>query len=429
MDYKFDTLYARDSKGKVLQWNIEVQQNGSQTDIKISYGEYNGSKVLRWQRDIQGVNIGKSNETNSYEQAVKQAESKIKLQKKRGYMSIKDLKNLQLPYNYDNYNIVEFLDLFLPKNRTDASGDIKPMKAQQYYRSKKNWIDPTGKLWSDRKYYYLTNPYAKKEKGAIITKFPCIGQPKINGLRNTTKEVDGKIVMKSKDGKEYDVMHIKDFLNLNSDIFDLEDIDNVLDGELYIHGELLQDIGSAVNKYNLNTPRIKLILFDLAIEDFTNWERIQIIKEKIKPIIDQHLDSPIEIIRSVMIYNDAQAQAFTDNCIKKGYEGAIFRQPNGKYAFGKRPQDMTKLKRTISSEFKIVDIVPQDKDTTKGNFRCITKGGLYFDVNPMGNDDYKRELLSNSSSYIGKDLQCSFYEWTKDLKPFHIIENTIRDYE
>lgn len=439
MTKTFDTLYARDSKGKILQWKIEVD-SGSQVDIMIAYGEYGGAQTITWQRNIQGKNIGKSNETNEYEQAILEAESTIRLKKKHGYMTLDEAGDL-LPNTEENKafrfraltsderdTTLVLLEKYLPKYRTDAQGDIKPMKCQQYYRSKKDWIDPNGEIWDDRKYYYLKNPHVKKEKNAIITKFPCMGQPKINGVRATIK-YDNKVVIKSKEGKEYNVAHINDFLNINNDIFEYKGKQLVLDGELYIHGELLQDIGSAVNKPNLNTPRIVFVLFDIAIEDTTNLDRWKLIKDHIKPKLDQHLKCPIQIIKSMAIPNDTAAQNFTDICISQGYEGAIFRQFSGMYAFGKRPQDMTKLKRCISAEFKIVDIVPQKVDPMKGNFTCITKEGVRFDVTPKGDESFKAHLLRERSRYIGMNLTCDFYEWTKDNLPFHIINNTIRDYE
>lgn len=441
MTTTFDTLYARDSKGKILQWNVEVQSSNGQVDIKLSYGEYDGAQTIRWQRNIQGKNKGKANATNSYEQAVLEVESIIRNKKKKGYMTLEEAKELN-PFQ-DDTRPIKFnaliptekdtlwvqLNKYLPKNRLDADGDIKPMKAQQYYRSKKNWTAPDGTEWTDRKYYYLKNPLVTKEPKSIITKFPCMGQPKINGVRATIQLSNNNVLIKSKEGKVYNIHHINDFLNINNDIFTYNGIELILDGELYIHGELLQDIGSAVDKPNLNTPRIKFILFDIAVENIPNENRWNIIKSHIKPKLDIHLNCPIELIKTVRINNDSMAQQFTDINISKGYEGTIFRSFTGYYAFGKRPQDMTKLKRLLDTEFKIIDVIPQDKDDTKGNFICITDEGLQFAVNPQGTDDFKREILSNKNNYIGKNLTCSFYEWTKDLKPFHIVTSTVRDYE
>ena len=292
MTQKFDTLYARDGKGKVIEWLIEVQNVGGQINIKKAYGEFGGGMTIRWQKNIKGTNIGKSNETTPWEQAISNAESNITRQKQKGYMTLEQVRTLSpLPVSGllerlqlltdDNRNpLLTELESLLPKFRMDASGDIKPMKANQYYRSKKNWLAPDGVLWEDRKYYYMKNPFKKKEKGAVITAFPCIAQPKINGIRCTVQIKDNQATLKSKEGLEYIVPQINDFFNINNDIFTYNGEEIILDGELYIHGELLQDIRSAVVKANLSTPRVVFILFDLAIEEVSNIDRWNIIKNQ-----------------------------------------------------------------------------------------------------------------------------------------------------
>lgn len=439
MTKEYPTLYARAMTGKILIWKATVKSQNNQVDIMISYGEFTGDRTTRWERNIQGVNIGKSNETNSWQQAEAKIESRIKTKKRKGYMTLEEVKDdidsanavgTGIKLLTDNRDeLLKLLETYLPKNKTDLDGDVKPMLAKQYYRTKKNWTDPEGNLWSDRKYYYISNPHVTKEKNAVVPKFPCIGQPKINGGRALSQIKLGKALMKSRDGLEYIVHHINDFFNINNDIFIYEGEDIILDGELYIHGELLQDIMSAVKKANLNTPRIKLILFDLAISTYSNLERWEIIKNHIKPKLDIHLTCPIEIIKTVIINNEVEAQRFTDWCIKNGYEGGIFRDADAEYVFGGRRNCLTKLKRAIDEEFKIVDIIPQEKDSTKGNYTCINKNGEMFDVTPKGTDDFKRELLFNKAKYIGKNLTITFYEWTKDMKPLHIMNNLIRDYE
>ncbi len=142
-----------------------------------------------------------------------------------------------------------------------------------------------------------------------------------------------------------------------------------------------------------------------------------------------HKEPPIELATTIICKNENIAQKYTDYCISKGYEGAIFRQFDANYKFGKRQQNMTKLKRLIDEEFIIVDIIPQSVDPSKGNFVCKTKENKRFNVTPHGTDFYKINLLMNKHNYIGKLLTCSFYEWTADKKPLHITTCTIRDYE
>lgn len=418
MTREYPTLYAKDSSGKVLQWNIVVTMDGMKVNIRKSYGEVDGKQAIRWQRNIKGKNIGKANETGPFKQACLEAESQWTRKKDEGYKSLFDLGLLE---GVD----INLISKALGDNRTDASGNIKPMKAQQYYRSKKDWLAPDNKIYDDRKYYYLQNPYVEKEDKAIIMNFPCMVQPKINGVRAIIKAGTPQSQILSKEGKQYIIPHLSDFLDDNFTLFDSK---INLDGELYIHGEPLQEIASAVKKVSLLTQRVVFILFDLAIPNVNQKERWAKIKE-IKSKLDTIPNCPIEIIQSFACANDTLAQQACDKFISQGYEGAIFRDMSANYEFGKRPMTMTKLKRVIDHEFNITDIVPQEKDPSMGNYRCITTKGLYFDVTPKMTEEEKRELLYNKQEYIGKKLTCTFYEWTPDGKPFHVISNIIRDYE
>lgn len=441
MKHKFETLYARGSTGKVLRWDIEVSRGLHAADIKISYGEYNGNQTVRWQRNVAPKNVGKSNETTSFEQAMAECQSTILKKKRAGYMTLDEVKIMADKEKKAEYDITDFnfiahdystddtfimLNKYLPQERKDLSGDVKPMKAQQYYRTKKNWTCPNGEVWKDRKYFYLKNPDAIKETGAVITKFPCIGQYKINGFRSLIRLKDNKVLIKSKDGLTYRIPHITNFFTKYKEIFDG---DMVFDGELYIHKEPLGVINSAVNTSNLNSIRLKFVIFDLAIPNMSNLDRWKKLKALLTPIIDSEFDAPIELVRTTVINNDAQAQKFTDIAVENHYEGAIFRDFKAKYAFGKRLVTMTKLKRLIETEFIIVDIIGQKKDRTQGLFVCKTNKGVRFEVTPHGSAAYKTLLLAKKFDHIGKMLTCSFYEYTEAGKPNHIVYNIIRDYE
>jgi DNA ligase 1 len=426
MEHRLETLYARDSKQKILQWNVAVVNNGNQVDISIAHGEYNGAQALSWRRNIKGKNIGKSNETTPFEQAMATITSMWHRKIDKGYKGISHLEGKE--HLLSPPDKLAFLEANLPLTRTDASGNIKPMKAQQYYRSKKDWTAPDGTVWDDRKYYYMQNPYVEKESKSIIIKFPCVAQPKINGVRATISLVEGKPAILSKEGKSYNIPHLLDYLSQNLAIFTYEGHEIVLDGELYIHGEPLAEISSAVKKVSLVTQRVKFIIFDLAVLDLDQMERWGLLKKMLAEMTVA-LDTPVELIRTFRINNDEMAQKATDKFIDEGYEGAIFRSMDAPYQFGKRPMTMVKLKRTISDEFKIIDIRPQTVDTSKGNFVCLTKDGAEFEVNPKGTDDYKRQVLKFKRTLIGKDITLVFYEWTPDNKPYHVIDMTIRDYE
>ena len=429
-----ETLYKKDSKGKILQWYAKVMQSETGTHISLESGEFNGKITTTLRTNIKGKNIGKTNETSPFEQAESDLKSIYNKKKREGYKSLSDLKYVNTSVAFGGDTMEQFLLDNLKFDTRDLDGNLKPMKAQQYYRSKKNWKDPEGKVWDDRKYYYLQNPDVPKEKGAIIMTFPCLIQPKLNGVRATISlDKDYNIQILSKEGLRYSLPHITDVFEQYKEVFSAtinqdDVIDVIFDGELYIHKEKLQNISSAVKAQNLNTYRISFVCFDLAIPNLQNLARIKIMKSLLH-FTTLSLDCPISFITTNIISTDKQVQRYTDRYITEGYEGSIMRKETGVYAFGKRPMDMVKLKRLMDEEFTIIDVVSQDKNPSLGLFVCRTKEGKEFKVTPKGNVDFKELVLFQKHLYVGKPLTCTFYEYTEDGIPFHVIDNIVRDYE
>ncbi len=394
----FPILYARDSKGEIKMWNIWVESNSLGADICRKFGQLGGKLQEKRTQITSGKNIGKSNETTPFEQACSEAESKWKRQKDRGYKELSDVGVAEKEAHKGIEYLGMVLDQVLPESNTDASGNIKPMKAQPYY---------------------------KKSNGQIAIKFPDVcGQPKINGVRCTAQYTDNGWKLLSKEGKEYNLSHILEQLERDMP-YNYDGTELIYDGELYIHGELLQDIRSAVVKPNLNTPRVTLEIFDLAIPYLTQQERIYTLND-----IGTETTPNINIVPTVYITTDIEAQKYCDNCIEKGYEGAIFRHIKAEYKFGKRPMTMVKLKRRESAEFKVIAVIPMPKEPDLGMFVCENDlNDKHFKVVPEGSKELKRQYLIDANKLIGQQLTVEFYERTKDDVPFHAIGITIRDYE
>ena len=120
-----------------------------------------------------------------------------------------------------------------------------------------------------------------------------------------------------------------------------------------------------------------------------------------KNTIQQDLNSPVVLVETRSVGDDKRVQELTDIFIKQGYEGSVCRSFDGIYQFGKRPQSIVKLKRTISNEFTITDVISQEVDQSLGLFVCSTLDGKEFKVTPRGNENYKKEVLLKASSFIG----------------------------
>jgi DNA ligase-1 len=405
----FDTLYARNSNGNINEWRVQVNEFTFFSQICINEGLLDGKKTSNIIEIKKGKNIGKMNETTAYEQACNEAQSRWEKKKKQGYKSLSDLN-----INYKNYLINEgdtitlnnAIEVALPQNRTDANNLSKPMKAQPYF----------------------------DDKGNVRIKFPCFGQPKLNGFRvmarwEEVEEGEGlfktkveKVVFRSKEGLKYDILeHIEK--SFTKDMFiTTKGYTLTFDGEMYIHGEILSEISSAVRKRNSKTEKLGFHIFDIAVENIKQDERLA--------YMNTFINRPnIYFLKTHIVKNNEEAQIFTDECIKKGFEGAIFRDMKATYQFGKRPKTMVKLKRFQDKEFKIVDVVGGDNAPELGVFICVQEQGLQFKVNPEGNHEIKKEYLINKNKYIGKKLTVRFFERTKDNLPFHAVGIAIRDYE
>lgn len=385
---KFDTLYARNSNGKINEWKVVAQQMSDACIVIISEGLINGEKTAT-SRTCKGKNIGKMNETSPYEQACLDAQSRWEKKKKQGYKSLMDLdiifiEQLQLYQNclfQRGVDIQYILEWTLPKNRTDANNFSKPMKASSYF----------------------------KDNGEVRIKFPAFGQPKLNGFRvmarwEEIEEGEGifktkveKVVFRSKEGLRYDILeHIEKEFTKNMFLSKYRIKDNnwkeyelVFDGEMYIHGEVLSEISSAVRKKNSNTHKIKFYIFDIAIEELCQSARLTILED----ILTNTIKSNIELVPTINIKSNEHAQISTDQWIKEGFEGGIFRDIKATYQFGKRPQTIVKLKRSQDKEFKILDVVGGDNSPDLGIFLCQAENGLSFKCTPEGSHDIKREYL------------------------------------
>lgn len=400
------TMYARDSNNKIKQWSVKTNDNV----LIISYGKLDGSIINR-ATSILGKNIGRSNETTSDEQAVLIANSKIAKHKKDGYKTLDEL----------GITNVDKLDEILPKFNTDDKGNIKPMKAQ--------WFKPG------------------------VMSYPVYGQPKINGLRSISNSCeisynDNKVVIKSKNGLIYGLPHIErvlgEYYQHNPHCQHIR-----FDGELYIHGESLNNIKSCIpmqqnngtfSKPSGNPLSVQLWIYDLAISNVTQKERFNLLARAKLYLHDMNTSlaiTPISILPIYTITSDTMAETFTDLMITKGFEGAIFRDKDAMYKFGIKASTMRKYKRVKHTECEVLDVI--DKGVKSGilSIALLLKNDIndeQFECTPgsdgMWTEAQKYLLVVNKTEAIGKLATVRYYERSgKKEVPFHANVETIRDYE
>lgn len=430
---EFPILYKRAIGNKILQWQAQLDTiNYNIFRIKYTYGEINSHNLtITYSDKIEGKNKGKSNETNSYTQTLKDIKSIYERQKKKGYKSVEDIIPNITAHTYDS--LKNILDAHLPKYNTDANNCIKPMKCQKFQ---------IGKF-----------------------KYPAIAQPKINGVRacimcediednipkslfDIPSENKYKAVIKSKEGLIYNIKHLEDiFTRFYNNYPNHKDI--VFDGELYIKDKNVTTIGGAAR--NISNPEhenLTFICFDLSIPDYTQEER-DIIRFDIAKIFEydynafiqqnpqQHdgtIHHPVTFLCSEIVNNDESSLKYMERCKENDYEGCVIRDLTATYQFGSRPMTMMKLKTFEDAEFTIIDINSVGNPKDRVGFTIIYTlmndiNDSIFECNGTGTVDEKLNIINNKNNYIGKQATVKFYERTKNGLPFHANVIGIRDYE
>ena len=402
-------LYKRDINGNVIYWKGVIDITGNTVRIKSYYGQLSDTYLIDSAKSvsepIQSTNVGKTNERKPQEQAVSMLVSMYKDKLKKGYKY----------YSFDirNINRIDIIDNIVDKTNTGIIDACQPMKFKPF------------------------------ELGKCV--YPMMAQPKYNGVRcvslksvSTNLFDDYPVRFLSKELTEYTANH------LNSAIYDaitrIESIvpNVVIDGELYIPNTPPTTIaGSAKNPNNPKARELQFVIYDLAIENIAQEDRLYIIDNVLQeyPKHKNYYVTPTVYVSDYKIVNsDEEAIEYLDKCLADGYEGCVLRPKDKEYAFGHRPSFNRKLKRFIDAEFEVLDIVEYGTRGQKVGFGCKficrnDMNNLSFEAVPKGDYEQRLEYIDNKHLYIGKKATIKFYERTINNLPFHGNVIGIRDYE
>lgn len=196
------TLFGISKNGKIKQWKIYVKETVDQLAyIHVDSGYVDGKITTTSKFIKKGKNIGRSNETTPFDQALSEAKSKWNKQRHKNYE----------PYQMDP-------DTYVPTH-------LLPMLA--------------------------------KAPGKGKIKFPAWIQPKLNGVCNLSENADD-VLHHSRGGHYFEtVPHLDKWVkSLNAP--------GPLHGELYKHGWSLQKIGSYTKELKPDYHVLEYWIYDLA---------------------------------------------------------------------------------------------------------------------------------------------------------------------
>jgi DNA ligase-1 len=368
-------FYGKDKGGKYKVWQIQVEHvhcDQPEAILTISHGQEGGKMTVK----PESFTSGKQGR-NAFEQAVSEAEGRIKKQVDKGY-------------RLDKAELEELPLLAM------LSGDYNKIPKR---------ID-----W---------------ENGVHVP-------DKFDGVRCLVKCVTlGDIRLESRTGQPYDVPHIV------KELMFIMNPGDVLDAEIYLHGYVLQDINSAVKRTDTQAKIdaaerkvAKAKTLDDLIEaeaELTNARLIHELRPKLQlHVFDMPSEKPwylrleelnryararffsefIILAENPIAFSEEEMKVLHKDAVRRGFEGVMLRNKMGMYESGKRSADLQKYKEFVDEEFEILDILPAKDDGSvyvlKNNLNDLT-----FTCT-MGDMPSRAKALAEKDLYIGKFLNVKF---------------------
>lgn len=266
---------------------------------------------------------------------------------------------------------------------------------------------------SNRKGIMLCYPFEERR----LEKWPAaIVQPKLDGDRcRAIFDGSGNVTLLSSEENE-----ITSVPHINKALERLGLRHAELDGELYTHGMLHQDIRSIVGRtQNLSAHygEIQYHVFDCVDQDF-QLGRLQRVKNLLR-----EAGPEIVTVASFVAHGVADVMRYLDEFATAGYEGIIVRHPFGQYT-RKRSTQIMKFKPRKSDFYTIIgssqevsiEGVPKE---SLGALICRDDMGTSFSVGsgPALTREARITLWAERDALPGKLAHVKYQHLTKDGVP------------
>lgn len=400
---------SKDAKDKIRCIDIYFEKTGIDTYTIFRYSYQLGGK--RTEQPSIVISKGLVNR-DSYAQTILKFNSLCKEYLDKGYIEIEN--------SPDTYSEKELWDM-LPEYKTDAHGFAKHMLAKSIDKCRADVL-------SDSKIWYASR--------------------KIDGCRMSLYLDDNKIRTASRGGENFDMAmqhfikneQLIDFFNRHPKI--------ILDGEVYKHGWSLQKISGAcrLEKNVVDCDQLSFYLFDLMIPKLSFHSRNKImdkIQEELNLDFNPYREwktgelQMFRVPQDIVAGNMEAVIELHNNYVAEGWEGLVLRNPKSEYGFGRRTNDMIKVKKYKDSEFLVQSYELGLRGSEDMVFICITPYGNTFKAKPLGDREVKEEYIRNfETKYKGKFATIKYFYYSNGgdeqtgvpLQPALICFRNVRDF-
>jgi ATP-dependent DNA ligase len=404
LSWNFPQVKTTNQHGKLQEWDcyVELYKNGLLIKITNEFfsgelgsdyiskihtlsGQEGGKKISSVNIIKKGKNLGKKNATNPFTQALRDALSKYN--KKLGKTDIGG--NIQ-------------------KNRYPPmliSGAVKPNYSEKNYIQPKldgvhvvAYMDPDSKkvqLYSRTCNTYSAQPHIVEDITPLLKKYPFV----------------------------------------------------YLDGEMYKHGEKLQDISGAARGSDTKIS-LNFFIFDCFIPKKLKTEEgkkkltFDVRRSMLEKLMGENLHGKsVRFLPTYEVISEAEADKYYNQFIDEGYEGAIVRRAVGTYTYSwnnYHSRDLMKLKPFFDKEYEIVGFGEGKKGKDVGAIIWKCKAGEHtFTVVPNMEYAERYKLFKKlketpglfKREYEGKMYTVKYTTLSKDGVPQQPKGIVIRDYE
>lgn len=244
-------------------------------------------------------------------------------------------------------------------------------------------------------------------------RFPCFSTPKLNGVNGIYKRINEELYLYSRGGELYPAIpHLEADIRTAMNMLN----SNELNGELYKHGEHLQDIQSAVTKPNELSSELSFCIFDIADSTEQFCVRDSIISKC--PEFFTTCSPGVYSIPSVVCDNHEQIEDHYNECMALKLEGTVIKNFDALYEHNVRSSNMFKYKKVQSAEF-LINTYNLDKNGLPVFIMQCEAGE--FKAKPVGTKEFWSKF--NPDDYIGKYATIEYETFSKSgipLKPVFI---------
>ena len=365
------SLYKKNKNGRIQKWSSSVFMNEDGTaTISREMGVIDGKFREKNKTIKTGKNIGKANETSTYEQAVAQAEAEI----------LKKIKD--------------------------------------------NYVDDISKVDDPPK--FVKPALAKTFKFESFDGKQVAIQPKKDGCRCVSFRHLGDDRMISRECEEFTaIKHIKDAVD---EVFRTISPD----GEIYLHGLTLQETVRRLRKYRKGkTEELEYHVFDMAMPNLSFSRRYSLLKALIPknhPIIKLVPTFFVDTEEEIKGYHDTFTRnGFEGTIIRNPNSEYGFNERNENLQ--KYKEFVDREFKIVGHKTEVYNDPNDDSNTDLIVWICKNDHGGTFSVRPKGSVEERAESHRNAESFYGKMITVKYQGLTEDGSPIFPVGLCIRDYE